>query len=74
MEHTPEKAHVQPQPIVYSFGQSDYNNKYLPVFNSVSGHHSRTVPNKKITWSFETNLEYEDDFADILGWVFINWE
>nr|CAI5855102.1 unnamed protein product [Callosobruchus analis] len=58
---TPEKT----QPIVYSFGQSDYTGKYVPMFNNIN--HNRTLPNKKITWGLGTNFEYEDDFADILG-------
>ncbi|KAJ8972224.1 hypothetical protein NQ314_000285 [Rhamnusium bicolor] len=62
---TPEKPQ-QPAPIVYSFGQSDYSSKFLPVLNNVNNH-SRTVPNKKISWGLGNSFEYEDDFADILG-------
>lgn len=53
-------------PIVYSFGQTDYTSKYLPVPSNMNNH-SRTVTNKKITWGLGNNFEYEDDFADILG-------
>lgn len=66
---TPEKQEQQAPPIVYSFGQSDYSSKYLPVLNSINNH-NRNVPNKKITWGLESNFEYEDDFADILGYEF----
>lgn len=65
---TPDKGQPPAQPIVYSFGQTDYGSKYLPVFNNVNNH-SRVVPNKKISWGMGTNFEYEDDFADILGYV-----
>ncbi|KAG5885206.1 hypothetical protein JTB14_012229 [Gonioctena quinquepunctata] len=61
---SPEKPRMAP--IVYSFGQSDYGSKYMPVFNSVNAR-GAGVSNKKITWGMETNFEYEDDFADILG-------
>ncbi|CAH1155613.1 unnamed protein product [Phaedon cochleariae] len=61
---SPEKPRAQPAPIVYSFGQSDLGSKYLPVFNSING---KAMQNKKLTWGMETNFEYEDDFADILG-------
>nr|XP_023012381.1 serine/threonine-protein kinase dyf-5 isoform X2 [Leptinotarsa decemlineata] len=59
---TPEKSRMAP--IVYSFGQSDYGSKYMPVFSKGD---ARGALNKKITWGMETNFEYEDDFADILG-------
>ncbi|CAH1185660.1 unnamed protein product [Phyllotreta striolata] len=65
-----DKQRMQQAPIVYSFGQSDYGSKYLPsVFGNMTNMNARgmMVPNKKITWGMETNFEYEDDFADILG-------
>ncbi|XP_018577286.1 serine/threonine-protein kinase dyf-5 isoform X2 [Anoplophora glabripennis] len=64
---SPEKQEQHAPPIVYSFGQSDYSSKYLPVLNNVNNHNNRNIPNKKITWGLENNFEYEDDFADILG-------
>ncbi|XP_072392853.1 serine/threonine-protein kinase dyf-5-like isoform X2 [Diabrotica undecimpunctata] len=70
MEPAIEKSRLQAPPIVYSFGQSDYGSKYLPsVFNTMNnmGNSRVVLPNKKITWGMETNFEYEDDFADILG-------
>ncbi|CAH1115442.1 unnamed protein product [Psylliodes chrysocephalus] len=65
-----DKPRLQAPPIVYSFGQSDYGSKYLPsVFGNMNNVGGRGVvmPNKKISWGMETNFEYEDDFADILG-------
>ncbi|KAJ8978136.1 hypothetical protein NQ317_014191 [Molorchus minor] len=66
---SPDKPQQQPAPIVYSFGQSDYSTKYLPTINAVNSvnNHSRALPTKKITWGMGNNFEYEDDFADILG-------
>lgn len=63
-----EKSHVQPAPIVYSFGQPDFGNKYMPMFGNVRAH-EKNVPNKKINWGMETAFDYNDDFADILGLV-----
>lgn len=60
-----EKPHGQ-LPIVYSFGQPDLSNKYMPMFGNVKSH-EKNVPNTKINWGMETAFDYEDDFADILG-------
>lgn len=61
-----DKPLAQPVPIVYSFGQPDFGSKYLPVFGEINAH-EKSVPNKKFNWGVETNFDYEDDFADILG-------
>ncbi|XP_076271823.1 serine/threonine-protein kinase dyf-5-like isoform X1 [Rhynchophorus ferrugineus] len=62
---TPDKP--TPQPIVYSFGQSEYASRYLP--SVLSGAPHRTARDRKMPWEFSNNnFEYsEDDFADILG-------
>lgn len=50
---------INPPPIVYSFGQPDFNNKY-------NNNQNRTILNKKISW--DNTIDYkEDDFSDILG-------
>ncbi|XP_030749308.1 serine/threonine-protein kinase dyf-5-like isoform X2 [Sitophilus oryzae] len=62
---TPEKP--APQPIVYSFGQSEYASRYLP--SVLSGNQVRGRE-KKMSWDYGVTggFEYaEDDFADILG-------
>lgn len=62
----PEKPLAQAAPIVYSFGQSDFGNKYMPMFGKVNTN-EKNVPNKKLNWGMETSFDYEDDFGDILG-------
>lgn len=61
-----EKSVTQAAPIVYSFGQPDFGNKYMSIFgnNNVP---EKNVPSKKLNWGIETAFNYEDDFADILG-------
>lgn len=60
----PEKP-INPPPIVYSFGQPDFANKYFSLSGKPG---NRAVPNKKLTWGLGDNGDYkEDDFADILG-------
>ncbi|KAH0815329.1 hypothetical protein GEV33_007462 [Tenebrio molitor] len=56
-------------PIVYSFGQSDFTNKYFPGNKNQSNANNKTLTNnKKITWGLDDTIDYkEDDFADILG-------
>lgn len=72
----PMKTPDKPQPLVYTFGQPDfgkklldhpeYTSKYLP--SALSGVAQNRA--KKISWNFEYP---EDDFADILGWVKLDW-
>lgn len=53
----------QNPPIVYSFGQSDFSNKFFSNNNQ-----SKANTNKKISWGLDDTIDYkEDDFADILG-------
>ncbi|XP_063931085.1 serine/threonine-protein kinase dyf-5 isoform X2 [Zophobas morio] len=65
----PEKP--QNPPIVYSFGQPDFTNKYFSGNNE--SNNNKPMANKKITWGMDDTFDYkEDDFADILGKIKTN--
>ncbi|XP_970887.3 serine/threonine-protein kinase MAK isoform X2 [Tribolium castaneum] len=60
----PMQEKPQNPPIVYSFGQSDFANKFFPGNNKANTNNN----NKKISWGLDDTIDYkEDDFADILG-------